>query len=92
MGEPTALLLGERLRRAVDTTVHRRVRLRLRVHGSQRPTGHHAANRPNLSDTHAGAVDEAGRGSGRTGRHWENGDYEGPGQGSRTVVYCYKLR
>ena len=54
MGEPAAILLDERARRAVHPAVHRPVRLRLRVHGAQRAPRHHSPHRQNLPHSHTG--------------------------------------
>lgn len=42
MGEPAQILLGERMRRAVDPPVHRKFWLRLRVYGSEWTFGHNS--------------------------------------------------
>lgn len=56
MGEPAEVLLGARAGRADGAAMHRRLLLRLRVHGAQRAPGHHPAHRPHLPHPHTGAT------------------------------------
>ena len=92
VGVAAALLLGARARRADRAPVHRRVRLRLRVHGPQRSARHHAAHRSYLPDADASAQYEAGRCASWTGRNWQDRDDQGSGQGARSAVCRHQLR
>ena len=92
MGEPAAVHLGTRAGRAAHPAVHRRVQLRLRVHGPERAAGDHPAYRPHLPHPHAGPQHEAGRGARRAGRHRQDGDRQGPRQGSRPALCGDELR
>ena len=54
VGEPAAVLLGPAAGRANGAPVHRRVRLRLRVHGAERAARHHAPHRQDHAHHHTG--------------------------------------
>eukprot|EP00961_Rhodomonas_salina_P021878 294642-Rhodomonas_salina.2 len=85
MGVAAAILLGQSRRRAFHPAVHIRDHLRIRVHGPQRPTCDHPADRSMLHDADASPELPAWRSSGRASWDWEDRNRQRLGQGNLSV-------
>ncbi|CAI7935585.1 Hypothetical predicted protein, partial [Podarcis lilfordi] len=63
----------------------------LRVSGELRAAGHHPTHRQVLHDSDHSPPPPPGRVPQGPCRHWQDGDGEGPGQGSGHVRHCGQL-
>lgn len=91
VGESIALLLGEGSGWARHPSVHWRLWLWIRIHGSERASCHHPIDGPHLPHAHPGPVHETRGSACRTGWNGKDGNDKGPCKGAWIALHCHQL-